>query len=280
MKLLNLNVIIIAIMLSACSTVNRGASDHFRIDTVPQGATVTTSVIDMSKKKRRKNQYGRYQDKNVVTAYHGCAPTPCAIKLPRRSEFVVSIEHPAYETTELFIRSSSLKGGTTTSAATNLASASASGLAVGGMLVAPMTSLGNLFMLTSPSVNTSGIATSGAAAGLGVGVGMIAVDMATGANLNLFPNPVIVELAPKGSIVRTDPLVGLHKTMVQAKSFSDTICAKRKKDRIAGEPSCKETRATYQEEKAAYQTLKRQQLDDFKAAIKMAKAKEKTTVTP
>jgi len=196
MKLLNLNVIIIAIMLSACSTVNRGASDHFRIDTVPQGATVTTSVIDMSKKKRRKNQYGRYQDKNVVTAYHGCAPTPCAIKLPRRSEFVVSIEHPAYETTELFIRSSSLKGGTTT------------------------------------------------------------------------------------SIVRTDPLVGLHKTMVQAKSFSDTICAKRKKDRIAGEPSCKETRATYQEEKAAYQTLKRQQLDDFKAALKMAKAKEKTTVTP
>jgi len=85
MKLLNLNVIIIAIMLSACSTVNRGASDHFRIDTVPQGATVTTSVIDMSKKKRRKNQYGRYQDKNVVTAYHGCAPTPCAIKLPRQS---------------------------------------------------------------------------------------------------------------------------------------------------------------------------------------------------
>ena len=275
MRKFNLALIMIPVMLSACSTVNRGASDRFRIDTVPQGAKVTTSVIDSSEKKRRKNQYGHYQGKDAKITYHSCEPTPCAIKLPRRSEFVVKLEHPGYEPTELFIRSTTMKGGSTTSAATNLASASGTGLAVGGMFVAPITALSNLLSLTSPSVNASGIASSGAAAGLGIGVGMIAVDMATGANLNLFPNPVVIELAPKGTPVRTDPLVKLYQTMAEAKSTSDKICATRKKDRKAGEPTCKEIRADYQKKKEAFQTLKRQQLDEFKARIKAARIEQK-----
>jgi len=275
MRHLNIILIIMAITLSACSTVNRGYKDHFRIDTVPQGATVTTSVIDNSQKKKRKNQYGRFVDKNAITKYHSCEPTPCAIELPRRSEFVVTLEHPDYEPTELFIRSTTMKGGITTNATANLATASGSGLAIGGIIVAPYTALFNLFSFTSPAVNTSGIAASGAAAGLGVGVGMIAVDMATGANFNLFPNPVVIELAPKGAAVKTDPLVGLYKSMTQAKNISDTICAKRKKDRIAGEPSCKEASAEYRDKEDTYQKLKRQQLDDLKAAIKAAKEEQK-----
>jgi len=275
MRQLHLGLIIIAVMLSACSTVNRGSKDHFRIDTVPQGAKVTTSIIDSSSKKRRKNQYSRHQDKNAKTAYHSCQPTPCAIELPRRSEFVVTLEHPGYEPTELFIRSTTMKGGSTTSAAANLATASGSGLAIGGIVVAPFTAFGNLLSLTSPSVNSSGIASSGAAVGLGVGVGMMAIDMATGANLNLFPNPVVIELAPEGTPVGTDPLIALHKTMTEAKSVSDAICATRKKDRKAGEPSCKEARTEYQRKSEAFQKLKREQLEDFKARMKVAGAEQK-----
>ena len=275
MRHLNLALIIMAMLLSACSTVNRGYKDHFRIDTVPQGAKVTTSVIDNSQKKKRKNQYGRFVDKNAITKYHSCEPTPCAIELPRRSEFVVTLEHPDYEPTELFIRSTTMKGGTTANAAANLATASGTSFALVGMAASFSAAFTPLFSFGTQSLNASGIATTGATAGLGIGVGMIAVDMATGANLNLFPNPVVIELAPKGTAVKIDPLVGLYKDMTQAKNISDKICAKRKKDRIAGEPSCKEARAEYQDKKDTYQKLKRQQLDDLKAAIKAAKAEQK-----
>lgn len=280
MRQFNIALILMAVMLSACSTVNRGYKDHFRIDTVPQGASVTTSVIDNTRKKRQKNQYGRYAGSNAITQYHGCRPTPCAIELPRRSEFVVTLEHPDYEPTELFVRSTSMKGGTTANAAANIATASGTSFALVGMAASFSAAYTPLLSLGTQSVNASGIATTGATAGLGIGVGMIAIDIATGANLNLFPNPVVIELAPKGSAVKTDPLVGLHKNMIKAKSISEAICAKRKKDIIAGEPTCKEARTDYKNRKESFQRLKRQQLDELKAAIKAAKAQQRAADTP
>jgi len=280
MRNLNLMLSLMAIMLSACSTVNRGSNDQFRIDTVPQGAKVTTTVIDTSQKKKRRNQYGRYVNKNAKVIYHSCNPTPCAIELPRRSEFIAKIEHPDYEPTEVFIRSSTMKGGSTPSAAANLASSSGSGFALAGLGATYKAGITSFFSLGTQSVNTSGIASSGAAAGLGIGVGMIAIDVATGANLNLFPNPVVIELAPKDSAVRKDPLVELYKIMTEAKSVSETICATRKKDRITGAPTCQEARTEYRQKKEAYKMLKRQQLDELKASIKTAKAQQKATTTP
>jgi len=63
--------------------------------------------------------------------------------------------------------------------------------------------------------------------------------------------------------------------MTDAKTVSEKICSKRKKDRIAGEPNCKATRSDYQQKKEVYQTLKRQQLDDLKADIKAARERQK-----
>jgi len=280
MRHLKLALIVMAVILSACSTVNRGSTDYFRIDTVPQGAKVTTSVIEKSKKKPRNRQYGRNKDTSSSATYIGCHPTPCAIALPRRSEFVVKLEHPGYEPTELFIRSTTMKGGTTANAAANLATASGTSFALVGMAASFSATFTPLFSLGTQSVNASGIATTGATAGLGIGVGMIAVDMATGANLNLFPNPVVIELTPEGTPVRIDPLVELYKTMVEAKSVTDKVCATRKRDRIAGDPTCKETRAAYQEKRQTYQTLKRKQLDDLKARLKLARAEQKAAAGP
>jgi len=63
-----------AAVLPACATVNKGTSDFFRIDSVPQGAIATTTIeTDESVKARRKNP-------QLEPEYIGCSPTPCAIR--------------------------------------------------------------------------------------------------------------------------------------------------------------------------------------------------------
>lgn len=57
-------------ILSGCATVTRGTEDVLQIVTQPAGAEVQTS-----------NGFS-------------CGSTPCAIRMPRRSEFVVTITRP------------------------------------------------------------------------------------------------------------------------------------------------------------------------------------------
>ena len=57
---------------SACATVTRGTNTAFEVQTSPAGATVSTSNG------------------------HQCPSTPCSIKMPRRSEFVATIQKPGY----------------------------------------------------------------------------------------------------------------------------------------------------------------------------------------
>jgi len=63
-----------AMVLAGCGTITRGSNDTWVVETTPPGATVSTS--------------NGYQ----------CDSTPCAIKMPRRSEFVATIERDGYET--------------------------------------------------------------------------------------------------------------------------------------------------------------------------------------
>lgn len=72
-----ITVACVAVALAGCSTVTRGTNDTWVVETTPPGAQVTTS--------------NGYQ----------CASTPCAIKMPRRSEFVATISRDGYETVEV-----------------------------------------------------------------------------------------------------------------------------------------------------------------------------------
>ncbi|MCR9270100.1 MAG: PEGA domain-containing protein [Hyphomonadaceae bacterium] len=64
------------IALSACSTITRGTTEAFSVETDPPGAKVTTSLGTM------------------------CEPTPCVIpKVSREADFTVTIELEGYETT-------------------------------------------------------------------------------------------------------------------------------------------------------------------------------------
>ena len=60
--------------LSACATITRGTEDTFVVETDPAGARVRTS--------------------NGLA----CASTPCALRMDRDSEFVVTIEKEGFET--------------------------------------------------------------------------------------------------------------------------------------------------------------------------------------
>ena len=267
--------VVFSILLSACSTVNRGTDDHFRIDTVPQGAKVTTSIINPEWTARTRKRQNSSKRNRQSAKYIGCEPTPCAIKLPRRSEFAAKLEHPGYEPVEIFIRSSKQKGSANTSAVANLATASGTGFAVGGAYA----TFEALLTLGLQSGNASGVAASAAAAGLGLGVGMIAVDAAAGSNLNLFPNPVVIELAQEGVPTRKDPLVDLYRDMKNAEELSLTVCAKRKNSSYVKTPKCKEAEQSFRDKKALFRTLKKEQMDSFKASVRAAKAKRKTLNT-
>jgi len=63
-----------AMVLAGCGTITRGSNDTWVVETTPPGASVSTS-----------NGYR-------------CDSTPCAIKMPRRSEFVATIERDGFET--------------------------------------------------------------------------------------------------------------------------------------------------------------------------------------
>jgi uncharacterized protein YceK len=62
-----------AVVLSGCATVTRGTNDTWTVNTTPAGAAVKTS-----------NSYA-------------CDSTPCTFKMPRKSEFDVTITKSGYK---------------------------------------------------------------------------------------------------------------------------------------------------------------------------------------
>jgi len=75
------------VILSGCATVTRGSKDVLEITTTPAGAQVQTS-----------NGFS-------------CSSTPCAIKMPRRSEFVVDITSPGCKPMDVNVTHKTADGG-------------------------------------------------------------------------------------------------------------------------------------------------------------------------
>lgn len=71
--------LLMALSVAGCATITRGSKDVLEIQTTPIGASVTTS-----------NGFS-------------CAATPCAIKMPRKSEFDVTISKPGYKTATVHV---------------------------------------------------------------------------------------------------------------------------------------------------------------------------------
>lgn len=280
-------VVIAALLLPACATVNKGSTDYFRVDSVPQGASVSTTIeTHASKRKRAGNP-------KLEPEYYGCDPTPCAIPFNRNAKFIARIEHEDYEPAEIFISSQNSQGSFAGNAATTtvvvggtayIGAAAFAGYATFASQLASGIVNALTFGLSTPAsaapaTTTSSVLSSAAPPVLAISGGMLMFDAASGANKNLYPNPVILGLAPKGTETKTDPFVAIYKKELEAKTRVDKYCRIVNRNTRAREKKCRVATET----ERAYRTERREKMKEvFKAqkeAYKAYKAAQKAKTT-
>ena len=176
--------------LSACATVSKGTHERVLFETMPPGAKVVTEVeTKASKTARRKNP-------DLPADFYSCEPTPCEIRLSRRTNTVATLTYPNMETLQFAITS----GPSARNLAPNVTGGIATGVAGGSLGVAVVTGFG-----ASPASALSVVAGPAALMALSVGGTMATVDLISGAGLRLSPNPLSIEMVPKGTEVTIDP---------------------------------------------------------------------------
>lgn len=265
------------ILLPACSTIDRGLTDHIRVDTVPQGAKVSVLHIPF---KDNPKQVGAIER---VT----CAETPCAIEVRRLQRGIVSIEKDGYEKADYYIGPSRYRaGGAVDLGATALKTTSTSlgtGMTLGltyASFSQVFAGLGNVLTLglgNYQGVSTATGATAGTGVGIGIAVGSMLFDAGSGANQNIYPNPVIIGMAPNGTTSEGDPFVDAYYTLIRAYTQKEKSCSQRtKRDEII---SCSDANRSYRDARSALMDLEDERDDAIKALVqaqKEAQAKQET----
>lgn len=160
-----------ALCLGACATATRGMHEVLRIESVPAGAT---AISDVPLPSGRAEQVpgGRF---------YACAPTPCGIDLPRRSDPVVTVSLAGHQPIAFKVVSSHETPNVAVPTGAIVA-----GLPPGSHVRAGAPSVLKRIPVKGGSIMT-GLMTMGAGT---------VVDAASGAYLSLAPNPVTVTLAP------------------------------------------------------------------------------------
>ena len=201
-----------ALFLPACATVTRGPNVEFHIATEPPGAAVTTNLETSAmreevRRQKRLIRYGVINEEDAVplaAEYYGCAPTPCSIKIGRRSEFTATVSLPGYHPASVEITSGFGKGGS------GKAAGGAAVSATGGYVVTYATTAAALapFAAFGASSAVSSAASSAAtSAATGIGISFLAVDVLSGAMLDVRPNPLVLVLVPETEPVPDGPNV-------------------------------------------------------------------------
>lgn len=165
-----------SLLLSACATVTRGPNVKFHIVTDPPGAEVTT---DLPRKKFKEGE----------SIFHGCAPSPCHIHVSRRSEFVTTVSMPGYHTATVEITSGFGNGGSAVGAS--------GAIIVAGSVYSSVYALASFVPALFGTSANAGAAAGATQAATGIGVVMLGIDIASGAMLNVRPNPLVLFLVPE-----------------------------------------------------------------------------------
>lgn len=187
-----------ALAVSGCATALRGTKTDFIIATEPAGATVKTD-LETKKSKREKRQQ-RYVPATLSTyepEYYGCAPTPCKFKVSRNSEFTVTITMEGYHPATIQVKNKF--GGGKTSAAGAAATTTGAYLASYAVISSATymaTSLVSALTFGATTATNAGAAAAATTVAGGVGIIMLGVDLASGAMLDLYPNPAMLILIP------------------------------------------------------------------------------------
>lgn len=264
--------------LSACATVNRGVTEHFRIDSVPQGAKVTLTTDNIEIEKSQKQSGPIYQPRTII-----CPKTPCAIPLARSRSFVAKVELEGYEPFETFVSSGFSSGAAAGNAALTTATSLSGGAATGAFAATVFAPVLSSFFVpfsqeaarTVSSQVTSSVISTGATAGLGVGIGLVAIDFGSGSNLNLSPNPVVVGLAQTGQTVIKDPMVPLFRRKINDEIRVTQFCkVKSVKLRQKYEAECKLAENDLRESSKKFRETRKEIADARKAFRKQLREEE------
>ena len=171
-------------VLPSCATAIRGTNDKLIIETIPDGARVTTD------RKMGKNEDGTIR-------YAGCEATPCTIRMPRRSEFLMTVEKEGYAPYEIGVTNGLKKE----ALRSNLATSGTVGVAMG---VTTAVAFAGVASGGTGALVAGGAAVAGITAGAALGATLL-VDGPSGALLNLQPNPIVLEMAPAGTDIPEHP---------------------------------------------------------------------------
>ncbi len=188
-------VVLLTVLAGGCATATHGSHTEFAVQTIPPGASVTT---DRPLEDGAANASANSED----AGYYGCAPTPCSFRLPRRSDFNILITRPSYQPFTWAVTKMPRKEARKKAEADNLKVASAvsaanMGVALGssggGLGPAAVAALGmtSAFVLTAEPVFFSANS----------------VDLASGALIELYPNPLNVRMAKEVSPENTKAII-------------------------------------------------------------------------
>ena len=171
-----------ALLLGSCATVVNGFNDEFVVETVPPGATVTTTLADRG---------GRATS---------CSPTPCSIPVSRKEQFIARITLPDHHDVRVVVRNSefvraeidderSMAEAAARESADSALATAGTGTAAVGLGVATGQAIVNTF-------GTYGFSGWAAAASFYAAPFAAGADGMTGAKLSLYPNPVKLVMVP------------------------------------------------------------------------------------
>ena len=152
--------------MSGCATATRGTHEMLNISSEPIGAMAISDVPTTN-------------EKLSLNGFYGCEPTPCGINLPRKSSPVITISKPGYDPIKFKV----------TSAVATSSSSIPTGTLVAGLPPGSHVIAGSPDLLKR--IPVGGQVLTGAIFSMGIGA---ALDLSTGANKNLTPNPVTAVL--------------------------------------------------------------------------------------
>lgn len=170
------------LMQASCATIVRGTQQPFIVKTSPKGAVVTTTEETVQSEKARR------KDPNLEKVTYGCLATPCEIIVPRRSTFIAKIEKTGFVPVHVTVRSQAM---------TKTAKKAAIGTVAGGSAGATgyfLTAGGSALPFT-----TAGAVFTSATLTVFFAVPLTTIDAIDGSLLDIYPNPIDINLLPIGS---------------------------------------------------------------------------------
>lgn len=188
--------------LPACATATRGPHVDFHVITDPPSATVTTNLQTPETRREilRRQELVRlgFRDEigDVEIEHYSCESTPCEFKLPRRSEFTLTVEREGYHTATVEVTSGFGNDAASSSVAGAAATATGAYVVSYSVVSALSSTLVSILTLGTTTASSAGAASAATTSAAGIGILFLGVDVVSGAMLDLRPNPVALILIP------------------------------------------------------------------------------------